>query len=383
MPTRRLWSLRGFYFFSFGGLGALFPFLPLLLQSRGLDPARIAWVMLAIPLANMLVPPLWAAVADMLQARLQLLRLACLGTSLTTLLLLPARGFAQHLAAVALLSFFRAPLTTLGDAATYEASEGRHASYSTVRVFGSMGFATLVLTLGALQASQYPKRLLWLTAAVYAAAGLSTVGLRAAPVHRMRGVVAETLRILAHPAVVLYLLGSAAYYVAHGIFDAFFGLYVRQLGHGDAVVGAAWALGVVVEVGIMFAAPRLFGARPAEWVLALCALASCVRWLLIAMLHGAVPLILVQTLHGVTFGLWYLSMVRAVQERAPSHLRASLQSAAMAAIGVGMMAGYAVGGQVFEAAGGKVMFQVAAASAALALVLYVLSWRARGSTAKA
>ena len=75
-PMSPLLPLRGYYFFTYAALGGLFPFLPLLLSSRGLVPSEIAWIMVMIPATNLAVPPIWGAAADALRARLRLLQLA-------------------------------------------------------------------------------------------------------------------------------------------------------------------------------------------------------------------------------------------------------------------------------------------------------------------
>ena len=80
---------------------------------------------------------------------------------------------------------------------------------------------------------------------------------------------------------------------------------------------------------------------------------------------------LLQTLHGVTFGAWYLSVVRFIQDRAPERLRTSLQALAMSAIGLGMTAGFLLGGWLFGARGAP--YGIAAVLALVALTFYVAS----------
>ena len=81
----------------------------------------------------------------------------------------------------------------------------------------------------------------------------------------------------------------------------------------------------------------------------------------------------VQALHGITFGAWYLSLVRHVQVRSPSHLRTSLQSLAGSFVGLGMVAGYLGGGQIFAAWGGAAVYRLAALASASAFALYACS----------
>jgi PPP family 3-phenylpropionic acid transporter len=372
-PQRpQLLPLRAFYFFSFGGLGALFPYLPLLLSYRGLDPAQISWVMVLSPVANLVVPPLWGTLADKLGARLVLLRLASLGCGLSVLLLLPVWGLWGSLLAMALVAFFRAPLTSLADAAVYSTMGGRRASFSSVRVWGSLGFGVFVLTLGLARGSVNPPLLLGVTCAIYLLAGASLLPMRRPPYLRERDVVRQTVQILTRAPMLLLLLGSAVYYTGHSTYDVFFPLHARALGHGEDFVGVAWAVGIAVEIGVMLLAPAFLRRFRSAWLLAFCGAAAAARWLLLATLTGYVPLAALQALHGVTFGLWYLALVQFIQNRAPEHLRTSLQSMSLSSMGLGMVAGYLSGGAVFKQRGGTWLYREAGCCAAAAALLYVL-----------
>jgi len=362
-----------FYFFSFGGLGALFPYLPLLLSARGLDAVQISWVMVLNPLSNLLIPPLWSAAADMINARLVLLQAASIGCGVGCLVLLPGWGLWGNLLGMAVLSFFRAPLTSLADAAVQSALGDQRARFGKVRVWGSVGFALCAFTLGRLKGSLQPRLLLSVTAGIYVAAALALAPLRKPPYHRKHNVVRQSLQALRNAPMLLLLGASSLYYIGHSTYDVYFGLYMHQLGFSDGFVGVAWGVGVGVEVGVMLLAPRLLVRVQSGPLLCLCAGVATVRWLLLSQRTGATALLMTQMLHGVTFGLWYLSLVQYVQKRAPDHLRTSLQSMIVASMGLGMVVGYLGGGVVFRSRGGTWLYVEAAACAASAFVVYLVA----------
>jgi len=372
-PQQGMVPLRLFYFFSFGALGALFPFLPLLLSARGLDAVQISWVMVLNPASNLLIPPLWSALADMLNARLVLLQVASVGCCAGCLLLLPAWGLWGNLLAMAFFSIFRAPLTSLADAAVYSALGGRRAPFSSVRVWGSIGFGLCVLVLGRLKGSMQPTLLLGITGAIYLASAVALLPLRKPPYLRERGVLRQSLQIMAHAPILLFLVASALYYVGHSTYDAYFSLHIRSLGYGDEFIGLAWAIGVGVEVAVMLVAPRFMGRFRSGLLLALCGAVAGVRWLALSLLVDAPGLLALQSLHGVTFGLWYLALVQYIQNRAPDHLRTSLQSLTLSSMGLGMVLGYIGGGAVLGRWGGAWLYRAASVSAAAAMVVYLLS----------
>lgn len=372
-PTR-LWPLRAFYFFSFGALGALFPYLPLLLASRGLDAAQISWVMVLLPVSNLLVPPIWGGIADAIRARLPLLRLASFGCGLAVLLLLPGWGLAGSLISVGVLAIFRAPLTSLADAATYNLTGGVRVGFTQVRVWGSVGFAFFVLSLGLMKGSLNPVVLLSATCVIYMLSGLSLLPLRSpGDLSRERGVVRQAVQVLRRVPILLYLLANTIYYAGHSTYDVYFGLHMKALGFDDSFVGWAWAVGVGVEIGVMLLAPIVLDRARSGLLLSFSASVAALRWALLSIFVGRWSLLSIQPLHGITFGLWYLSMVKYIQTRTPEHLRTTLQAVSVACMGGGMVIGYLTGGQIFHHAGGGALYRLSSCAAGTAMLLYLLS----------
>ena len=89
--------LAAFYFFAFGGLGGMLPFLPLVLESRGFQAYAISTVMLLLPLSNMLAPPAWGLLADAFSMRVVMIRATGIGCAVGVLLLLPDLGYVAAL----------------------------------------------------------------------------------------------------------------------------------------------------------------------------------------------------------------------------------------------------------------------------------------------
>jgi hypothetical protein len=282
--------------------------------------------------------------------------------------------------AVGLFSFFRAPLTPMADASAVDALGGKSAEFSRIRLWGSVGFAALVLLVGQLDGSSHPTMLLGITSGMYAAATVLTLLMAKARTYQRERVVRDVVSVARRADVVLFLLGNIAYYAAHAINDAYFGLHVKGLGFSDRFIGRGWALGVVLEITVMVLAPKVLPRWKAKWVLLACAGVSVARWLGMATFHSQAAILGLQALHGVTFGLWYLSIVRFMQDRAPERLRTSLQTLAMSAVGLGMTAGYLLGGRLFSAQGAP--YGLAAAMAGVAAALYVAVTLASDSLTK-
>ena len=119
--------------------------------------------------------------------------------------------------------------------------------------------------------------------------------------------------------------------------------------------------------------PRWSGRLSTRALLLICFGLSSIRWLVMALTSDPVVLVLAATLHGFTFGAFYLSSVAWMVERAPGSLRATGQSLfAAATFGVGGIVGYRGAGALYDVVGGHRLFLIAAGLALLpALVVGV------------
>lgn len=366
--------LRTNYFCGFAGLGALFPYLPVMFAHRGLSARQIARTMVIHPISNVAVPPIWGIAADTLGAPLRVLRYAFWGSAVSALPFAIVSGLRSAVVAVCAHSLFRPPLVPLADAVTHQILAHRADRFAWVRVFGSLGFIAAVLAVGGLAGSTHPWVLVITMLLVYSIGALTTyrIGEGSTITADNTPGLREVIGQLRRPSLWPLLLATTSYYTAHAGFDLFFGLHLKQLGYGDQRLGAAWAIGVSTEVLVMLATPRWI--RHSRGLLGLCAALAALRWYLLARTDSFWAIALSQPLHGVTFGLWYLCLAREVQRAAPDHLRASHQSLATAAIGAGMVIGYLGGGELFERSGGPAVFSQAIGFSLAAGLLYGLRW---------
>lgn len=360
-----------FYFFAYGASGALVPFLPLIFSDRGFDAKAIALVMVVAPVAHLLVPPLWGVVADRYDLRLGLLRVATLGGAFGTMALYPAGSLGPAVLAMIVYAFFRTPVFPLVDATSVSMLGEQRGRYARIRVWGSIGFALCATAAGHFGGSRRADLLFGASAALQLSAALSTLRFGPGAPRDRSAVLPELLAFLGRGPLPLILLGTAVYYGAHSAYDIYFGLHLRAAGHDDGFVGLALGLGVLAEVLVMFAAPRLLDRIDPFTVLLGASVVAVVRWALLSQVTETVPVLLLQPLHGLTFGAWFVALVKLVQDRAPARLRTSVQAVIMASLGLGTILGYGAGGPTFDRGGGAWVFGGAAVGALLGALLYL------------
>ncbi len=372
-----LTAAAGFYFCIFGALGALFPFLPILLRDRGFSGTALGALMATLPISNLVVPPLWGLIADLYRARSQLLFVAAAGAGLTLLLLIPEGTLLATMGVLVLINLFRAPLTPLADASTRSLLGAESVRYGQIRVWGSIGFALAVWATGALDAAGRPALMLGGTGLLYLAAAGVSLGLPRGHTHRRQHFGAPAWALLRRPRFLLFLAGTAAYYAGHATYDAFISLHLEDLGASHATIGESWAIGVSGEILIMFAAPHILRVVRGSHLLVLCSCVAALRWYLLATVTTPALVLLSQPLHGLTFGLWFVAFVDQAQEQAPDGLRSTVQTLASASMGVGMVLGYLGGGRLMDLSGTASVFQAAVGAAAVSFLLYAARLRTR------
>jgi PPP family 3-phenylpropionic acid transporter len=366
--------MAGYYLLHFTTLGIILPFLPAYYRSLDLSRSQVGWLQAMGPLLALLAPPIWGRLADRTGRADRVLSAVALGAGLGFLPLLWARAFPALLATAVAYAFFASSISVIADSLTLRRVEVAGGSYSRIRLFGSIGFVLSTTAFG-LTVSQVDARAVWAPLAMMFAAFAWSLGLRAQSAPAAGVSPLAGLRLLKHRDVALLLASTALHWIACAPYHGFFAIRAGELGLPPSVVGLGAATGVVAEIVVMFVYPEVFGRMQPRHVLALSFAATAVRWVLMSLLGGAVAMVLVQVLHGLSFGAFYTASVSAMARRAPPHLRASGQALFTAVtFGVGGLIGYPAAGAGYDAVGGRWLF-AAAAVLELAPALLVLRVR--------
>ncbi|MEL6188304.1 MAG: MFS transporter, partial [Myxococcota bacterium] len=364
------------YALLFSSIAVMGPLSPLAFSARGLSAGLVAALATLATLVRVLLPMFTGREADRRGRRGLLVGLGFAGSAAAFGLAL----FPSTPAAFVLFPFYvamAAGQVPLADVLAHEQLAERAARFAWVRVWGSLGFALAMLGAGALELPSQPELhflvggLLQLAAAG-AALGFPDDRPAAAASRPSLSAAWSTAGALGLRA---FLIAGVVHYIGFGIYDAYFALRLEALGYGTGFVGVAIAVGVVAEVGMMLVAPRLVqraGVDGAKRLALAGAAAAWLRWMVIASTDQGSLLLVVQPLHALGFGLWYLAVVSHIQGLAPSHLKASLQSLATAGSALGALVGTSLGGLLVARWGLGPSFVLAAVTSSLAVTLYAL-----------
>lgn len=376
-PATAHWRLSAWYFFYFAFIGAFAPYFTLYLQSLGLAAPAIGMLMSLMLAMRLLAPNLWTWLADRIGRKVMVIRISALLAMAGYGLFFVATGFWALFGAMALMSFFWSAALPMVEALTLRHLEGRTEEYGHVRLWGSIGFIVAVLGTGAWLDQAPLDSLLWvnlgLLLGVLLCAALLADTSSPPPTDVSQSLLAGLLR----PEVVALLAACFFMSAAHSPFYVFFSIHLVDHGYDKTAVGLLWSLGVVAEIAVFVAMPRLMRAWPLRTILIGSFVLAVIRFLLIGWwADTTILLLLAQLLHGATFGAYHAAAVAAFNRWFPGRQQARVQALyGSISYGAGGMFGNIASGAVWDWLGPGSAFTLGAIFAAVSVLLAWQGWR--------
>jgi PPP family 3-phenylpropionic acid transporter len=381
-PQRFLGSpalqLAAFNAAAFLVIGVQLPFWPVWLAGHGLDPQQIAGVFAAAIWAKVVATPAIGALADRIgRGRVVMAGLAGIAC-LAYALLWPVHGFWLLLVLNLVAGVAQSALLPLGDAVTLAAVRERGLDYGRIRVWGSLSFILASIGGGAalavMPAPEGPDNrvlaLVLVASLLLVGACLaipsSPAGRRGAD-HAARAAASRwgaIGRLLSNSRFWLLVVSASALQASHQVYYGFGTLYWRGLGFSDAVIGVLWAEGVVAEVVLFWYGAPIVARLGPLGLLALGGIGGITRWSLMGLVPGLSAAVLLQLLHGLTFGASHLGAMYMLARSVPPEAAASAQSL-YAALSAGLGSGLVMlaAGALYAAYGGQAYLFMALLSA--------------------
>lgn len=375
-PTRTRLIL--WYCLAIGSVGALHPFLSLVLRRRGASPTATTLLLALFPLGLLLAGPAWGWLADRSRHPPRVIASALAVAATGSLLLLVPGSYLALVPGLALLALSRSGAIALTDVHTISAlgggEEGRR-DYGRVRMWGSICFIAAVQGVGLL-AGGWPDAALFVNAGLVLSLAVLTLTMSSARVHTAPRAPTPLLELMGRPALGRLFLISFLHVAAMSSYDNLFALHGNRIGLSDGMIGAAFGLGVGAEVVVLFLSPALLARFNPRVLIAAAVLSGVPRWWITGVTESHGVIIGIQALHGATFGLWWVGGVAFVSQQAPSSLRSSAQALFVASgFGLGNLAALVAASATLAAVGTALWFQALAAVSLVAVLL--LPWALR------
>jgi MFS transporter, PPP family, 3-phenylpropionic acid transporter len=313
----------------YAGFGVQSPYLPRLLQEHGLAAEAIGTILASGTAIRLLAGPTAGRIADRLEGR-RLVFATCAGAAaLAVLGYASATGFWPLLGVSLVQAAALAPLAPLCDSMVLASAGARRTgfTYGWVRGAGSGSFIIGVLLSGQAVAQYGLGAVIWLNLVLLAGAACYSPVVPDLPMPpapsdiTRRPAGGQLLRLRALRRVVAVgalVLGS------HALHDSFAMIRWTAAGIAPGIAGLLWAEAVAGEVVVflVIGPPLLDRLGPARTAM-LAAGVGVLRWGISAETAWLPAVAAIQPLHGITFALLHLALMRRLAETVPPHLSAT------------------------------------------------------------
>lgn len=366
--------ISAFYLFYFAAIGVFVPYWSLYLHSLNFNAREIGELMAIVMATKIIAPYIWGWIADHSGHGMTIIRLAGIGAFITFAGVLLHSSFWWLVIVMSLFSFFWNAQLPQFEVNTINHLQNDTHLYSSIRLWGSLGFVIAVIGMGALlehyTISILPAWMLLFFGLIVVSSFL--VPAKNLDIHLQHS--GNISAILKQPAVLALLLVCFLAQFSHGAYYTFFSIYLQAHHYSSSTIGGLWALGVCAEIIVFIYMYRLmprFGAR--NLLLAALAL-SALRWLLIGhFVDELVLLLFAQTLHAASFGLFHAVSIelfhRLFRGRHQGRGQALYSSVSF---GAGGALGSYISGQFWDDGGAALIFNL---SAVVAVVAFMIAWR--------
>jgi PPP family 3-phenylpropionic acid transporter len=384
LPPKQLpyWRLSAFYFCYFATLGAFLPFWSLYLKQVGFNAAEIGELTALLVATKIVAPNVWGWLADHTGRRLILIRVCCLLSALLFAGFFYRQDFLWFAAVTVAFSFFWNATLSQFEAAALLHLRGDPHRYSSIRLWGSVGFIAAVLGIGRFLdyfALGYLPYILICLMSLNWLVAMFTPEAKSLK-HGTEG--GAVWQVLARPEVLAFFGVYLLLQVAHGPYYVFYSVYLAQHGYATGVTGMLWALGVCAEILLFMAAVPLLKRFSLRGLLLASLWLSMGRWLLIAYQADAPAWVVVaQVLHAASFGLAHVVAIQLLNRYFGDRHQGKGQALySSLSFGLGGMLGSLYSGYYWESLGGSLVFVIAALASGLALLIAFLAVGRRGAT---
>jgi predicted MFS family arabinose efflux permease len=377
----RAWQRSGFriqngYWWYYTAIGAYLPFAALYFRELGFSGARIGILAALFSLGTAFVGPLAGAIADARGIHRTLVRAALLGSVIAALLLSRITSFWPFFLLTAIFATCMAPIPSLLDSYSVTAGNRLGISFGRMRVWGSAGFMVAVLAVGQWTGDVVDRRFYYAAAFGLGIALLALFALPAMGHHKRESLFGGFGDIVQNRPLVLLMLVALLTACGTTISFNFLGIHLEALDGSARLVGPAFAIGAASELPVIALAGLAMRKVPPPWLLIAAILVYGARFAIYGWTENTDLLLVLQALHGLSYGLFLTTSITLAYRLAGPALAATAQALLTAmSFGFGSIAGSLIGGALLDRVGTDSLFQIAAGLMLVAAAVLIIGNR--------
>ena len=365
------------YFTMFLGLSAIQPYYSVFLASRGLTASHIGAVLMVIPLSVLFLVPALAYIADRYHISRSILTTWSLGAAVCIVSAAGLTPEASQEAAtpankviisvlMVMHGILLSPCVAFVDHQTMGLlPASKKTSWGKMRVFGAYSWMWGAPACAVV--SHYMGYFASFLVYLFGTVAMLAVVLRGKSVNEEKTTLQfiDVLKFLCEKKqrrLSLFLAATSIMGAGYAIVATYLFLFLQQdLGAPEILLGLSITCTVLVEIPLFRASEAMHARFTDQQMLIGAMVAWVVRVTGYSLLQNPWVVLLLEPLHGLTFGLMWLGGVHYVSHAFPKDLAASAMGSINAsAFGLGPAIGTLVGGLCYEALGARLFFRYAA-----------------------
>ena len=341
MASQQFVRLSANYFWYFGILGLVVPFLSVFLDARGFTSLEIGEILAVITATKIVAPTLWAQLADKSGKQLSIVQVGALLSLLSFSLIIWTINYWPLMFSLAMFSLFWTAILPQLEVMTLNSIRKSAKIYARVRLWGSIGFIIVAMLSGELVERYSAEAFSYIGIVILAGLFISTLMSKQPRVKKLTQTDNTSIKNkVFNGNFLLFFFAGLMLQMSFGPYYVFFALYLQNLAYSGFLIGIFIAVGVVAEVGIFIFAGLFFKSFSLKTLISVSILLTALRWYIVG--HYAdsdIAIALSQLIHALSFGLYHSASIAFIQQ----HFNANQQSRGQA-IYIGGV--YGVGGAV-------------------------------------
>jgi PPP family 3-phenylpropionic acid transporter len=373
MASKQFMRLSTNYFWYFGLLGLIVPFLAVFLDARGFTSLEIGEILAVITATKIVAPSLWAQLADKSGQQLTIVKVGALLSLFCFSLIIWTFSYWPLMFSLAMFSLFITSILPQIEVMTLNSIRKSAKIYARIRLWGSIGFVIVAMLSGELIERYSAEAFSYIGIVILAGLFISTLFNKQPRIAKKTSVDNVSIKEkVFNRNFLLFFFAGLMLQMSFGPYYVFFALYLKNLAYSGFLIGIFIAIGVVAEIGVFVFAAIFFKSFSLKTLISMSILLTAFRWFIVGhFANSDMALAFSQLIHALSFGLYHSASISFIQQ----HFNANQQSRGQAiyiggVYGVGGAIGAYVAGLLWqEGIGAVITFDFAAVTALIGGIL--------------
>ncbi len=360
---------RILYFFYFAAFGVMTTFLNVYYHDAGLSGVEIGLLASILPLVSIFAAPVWGMWSDRTGQVKRLLTIANIGIIFAVCGIWISDVFFLLALFTVVFAFFDSSILPIMDSTTLRALGKDRDRFGRQRLGGSLGFILAAWGVGNVLERIGSRWLFLFFILMILAVVIALHWMPNQRIDRKPTLGKEIAKLILKKEWLIFSASLLLVGLGGSAINGFLGIYIKDLGGNEGLVGAAAALATVTELPVFFWSTKILKRYPPRTLLMVAFGVSVLRLSLYGVMPSAGWVIPISLLHFLTFGIYWIAAVAYVDQMAADEIKSSAQGMFYAVLNVSRMLASIVCGFLYDQVGGSHLFLITAGFSIFAVIL--------------